>query len=352
MIKLSEKDLSILTELTELIGPVGREDNIQKYLSNKFSELGLTIEHDAIGNLFASMNGNDEVITLTAHADEIGYIVSNIDDDGIISIHYNTGAANPDTRFLVGKDVIILGEDNKEVSGVIGFLSGHLADFEVKKEITNIYDIFIDTGLPKKELSDKGITIGSPVVLESKLKVFGLNIKAKALDDRIGLFILIKLVEKLSKIEKDKRKTIKIISTVQEEIGIKGALAAVMHTNTPVIAIDIGPAGGYPEGDDKTNVRLGKGPVFVYKDFMIHYNHSWIKELEKLCITKNIPFQRAIYKNYGSDGAAFITSGMKTVLIAIPTKYTHSPIEIVNLKDVDDTINLLEQICLIESDSK
>ncbi|MHA2295329.1 MAG: M42 family metallopeptidase [Candidatus Hodarchaeales archaeon] len=350
MKEFKEEEIDLLATLTELPGPVGREEIVQDFLKSYLDRLDFKTRYDGIGNLTATLEGTGEELILTAHADEIGYIVSNIRDDGIISIHYNTGAPNPDTRFLPGKDVTILGKGSN-VEGIIGFLSGHLASFEDKKKIRKIYDMFVDTGLTKTELEEEGVTIGTPVLLESEFKLLGNHIKTKAIDDRVGLFLMLEVAKELSKTAIEERKSVTLISTVQEEIGIKGAVAAARNVSAPVLVLDVGPAGGYPVGDKKTNVRLDHGPIIVYKDFMIHYSYSFIQEIESVANDNCIPFQRAIYKNYGTDGAAFITEGvMKTALVAIPTKYTHSPVEMASLSDIRMTLDLLMSLTTTSAD--
>ncbi|MFW9991837.1 MAG: M42 family metallopeptidase [Candidatus Odinarchaeota archaeon] len=340
MKKFSEEDIDLLATLTELPGPVGREEHVQNFLKNFLEKIGFQICIDGIGNLTAELGGTGEELIITAHADEIGYIISDIKENGIIKIHYNTGAPRPDTRFLPGKDVIVLGEKNT-IEGIIGFLSGHIAGIDDKKKINNIYKMFVDTGLTKMQLEEEGVHVGTPVLLESDFKILGENVKAKALDDRVGLFLMLQLAKELSSKPADKRRPLMLVSTVQEEIGVKGAIAVAKTKSAPVIALDVGPAGGYPDADNKTPVRLGGGPVVVYKDFMIHYSYPLIQEIEKNARESGLPFQRAVYKNYGSDGVAFITEGMKTALIAVPTKYTHSPVEMVNLADIGMTLDLL-----------
>lgn len=341
MRKFTEEDIDLLAMLTELPGPVGREEIVQDFITSYLEQQGLQTHIDGIGNLTAKLEGAGREMIVTAHADEIGYIVSDINDNGILKIHYNTGAPRPDTRYLPGKDVLIYG-DREIIEGVVGFLSGHLASADDKKKVQDIYDVFVDTGLTKGELEKEGVHIGTPVLLSSEFKTLGGNVKAKAMDDRIGLFLMLQMAKELSSEPVDIRRPLTLISTVQEEIGTKGALAIANASSAPVIALDVGPAGGYPAAKDKTSVQLGKGPVIVYKDFWIHYSYPFIKRIEEKATKASIPFQRAVYKNYGSDGAAFIsTAGLETSLIAVPTKYTHSPCEMVNLSDVGMTMDLL-----------
>jgi len=333
----------LLAKLTSIPGPVGREREVQEFLKLHFERYGCKTRIDDIGNLIAELPGIDATgnLIITAHADEIGYIVSRIREDGIIFVHYNTGAANPDTRFLPGKDIVIYG-DKSDVKGVIGFLSGHLSDPENKKKVGKIFDTFIDTGLTRGELEEKGVHIGSPVLLSSNFEILGNYVKTRALDDRVGLFVMIKLLEKLSKAAVEKRVPITFVSTVQEEIGTKGVAAVTKKwKDAVVIALDVGPAGGYPGSEEKTGIRIGKGPVLVYKDYMIHYNIDLINDIETVARENKITIQRAVYKNYGSDGAVFVSSGLKSALIAIPTRYTHSPIEMASLEDIEKTIELL-----------
>jgi endoglucanase len=241
-----------------------------------------------------------------------------------------------------------LNTNNSFVKGYFGLRSGHLAGIEGKKKPILFGDLFVDLGVDSfEEVIDLGIDIGTPAAFGSPVAQFGRNIVGKAMDNRIAGTIQTFLAEELIKMEN--KPHITLISTVQEELGMKGAAAASKYSKFDgVINIDVGLTGDIPSSqEDHLPTKLGGGPILVYKDFSIHYSYQLIKELENSAKKNQVPLQKAVFKNYNTDGMYFFMHGYPTVTLAIPCRYTHTNFETVRLKDIQNTLSLLKNFLKI-----
>lgn len=339
------KIFTLIQSLTEFFGPVGYEFDVQNHAKKIYESFGLECELDTIGNLFAMIkdrNASSPKIAIVSHADEIGFLVKDILGNGFLKLAFNTAATTPDARFLAGKSLKILNSSGEFVEGFFGLRSGHIAGIEGKKRPILFQDMFVDVGCStNQEVKKLGITIGSPAVFKKTTEAINNtnNIFGKSMDNRVGMAIQIALSEKI----KDSNKNITFISCVQEEIGMKGAANAAKRDHFDyVINVDVGLTGDIPgTKNDHIPVGLGKGPIIVIKDFSIHYNFEMINLFTEFAEKANIPYQRAVYDRYSTDGMEFFKHGMKTLTLGIPCRYTHTDFETINLEDVQNCINLI-----------
>lgn len=349
MVKMNDLELyNLVKELAEIPGPVGRESEVQKYLSMEWEQNGFETSYDKVGNLYGKSFGSGKRWAIVSHADSIGFIVQKILRNGFIKVAFNTAATNPDARFLAGTPVRFLTNDNKMVIGYFGLRSGHLAGIEGKKKPILFEDMFIDVGVDsKEEVNSLGIDIGSAAVFYSPVFKFQSNIVGPSMDNRIGGAIQCLLAKEIN--AQNTPLNLHLISTVQEEIGMKGAAAVARNYEYDgVIVLDIGLTGDIPTSNkDNLDTQLEGGPIIVYKDFSIHYSVEIIQEIEELAKTNNIPFQRAVFKNFNTDGVHFFMNGYPTVMLAIPCRYTHTNFETIRFIDVKNTLSLLKLIITV-----
>jgi len=164
----------------------------------------------------------------------------------------------------------------------------------------------------------------------------------KAMDDRVGLAIMSQLLEEVD--SSDLKYDLHLVSTVQEEIGLMGAASLFKQGDFQLcIALECGQAGDIPTVEERDMpVKLGEGPILVHKDSMVHYSRSIIQRLREVAEREDIPVQDAVFSGFGSDGAALIRQGVPTALIAPPTRYTHSPFEMVHEDDLRAAVMLLK----------
>ena len=333
----------LIKELTEFIGPVGQEADIVAYIERLWESQSIHTERTNIGNLLGRWSGrgnndNTKKLLITAHADELCYLVRAIDPSGFLYLANGQGwTRTTDIRnyFTVGSRVKVLAR-NGVVPGVIAAPTGHAATVALPdlRELT-WNDMWVDTGLSRDELIAKGVTPGTRIVWDSVTEQWGNHVVGKALDDRVPVAILTELVKR---VPVDKLKwDVTLAATVQEEIGVIGASAlAAREKFDAAIIVEIGLAGDIPHvGLNAIPVRLGAEPTLVHKDSLIHYDHALTTALEQCAAAANIPIQHAVFGSFGSDGAAFMRADVPAAMIAFPARYTHSPFEMGHLGDIE-----------------
>ena len=335
---------SLIKELTELSGPVGQEQSVLDCMAKKWGELGAKIERSRIGNVMATVPGKGPKLLLLAHADELCYLVRSIHKDGFLWLAGGQGwqRSFPNRELLaVGQRVNILSKHGP-IPGYIATATGHLAALTQTetKEIT--WDqIWVDTGLSKQTLEEKGVHAGTRIVWDTQAEQLGNNVVSKALDDRLGLAILTQVLAAI--VKKPLNAQITVAASVQEEIGTIGAYAlASKYDFDAAIVLEIGLSGDIPSvKQDMMPVALGKGPVLVHKDGMVHYHHGLSEKIATIAEENSIPLQHAVFGRFGSDGSALMKADIPTALLAFPTRYTHTPFEMANLDDISNLVQLL-----------
>ena len=344
---MSEETLDLLKTLSATPGPVGREGMVQDIIKEHFKQHCGSFTQDRIGNVVGTLEGDiDKHYAIIAHADEVGFLISNIDERGFLRVKWNTQGHLPDLRLLPGQWVLIMTEKGL-IPGVFCVKTAHIAGPEGKKRIPTYEEVFLDIGAKNaEEVMEQGINIGDPVIYAAPVeKLMGHIVAGKSMDDRVGLTVMLRVFEQFSKITKAKRPTITFVSTVMEELGAKGAAAVAKDLDVDaVIILDIGLADDYPGTKGEAGVSLGKGPVVVIKDNAMHYSHELVQRIIKTAEKEEIPIQRAVFHNYMTDGVQFASQGQIVAVLAVPCRYSHSAFETVSLLDVDMAIHLLMKL--------
>lgn len=187
-----------------------------------------------------------------------------------------------------------------------------------------------------------GVHVGAGVIWNPVTQRLGTHYVGKAIDNRVALALITHLLMEIdtSVLSYD----LTVAATVQEEIGLVGAQSLGGADRYDLaIAIDNGPIADYPGTDDgDLPVQLGRGPALIYKDAMVHYDRRVIRRLLDVATSNGIPVQHGVYPGFGSDGAALIRAGIPTALLAIATRYTHSPFEMGDERDLDGALQLLQ----------
>jgi putative aminopeptidase FrvX len=344
---MSEQIIDLLKTLSATPGPVGREDLVQEIMKRELGNYCEHVDTDKIGNLIATLEGSKQHYAIVAHADEVGFLVSQIDERGFIHAKWNTQGHMPDLRLLPGQWVLIM-TDKGLIPGCFAVKTAHIAGEEGKTRIPTYEEVFLDIGFgSREEVEEYGIHIGDPIIYAAPVEKVGHNLCGKSMDDRIGLVIMILLAQIISKIPAAKRPKITFVSTVMEELGARGAAAIARDLDVDgVLILDIGLADDYPGTKGEAGVALGKGPVMVIKDNAMHYSHRLIQEILNTAEKEEIPVQRAVFHNYVTDGVQFAAQGQMTAVIAVPCRYSHSSFETINLKDVEMLLHLIEKFLI------
>jgi endoglucanase len=329
---------ALIKELTELSGPVGQETIVLDHVEQLWQAEGVETERTRVGNLLARLGGQGPKLLLAAHADELCYLVRAIEPGGFLwlangqSWQRTTSLRN---SFTIGQRVRVLAR-NGPIPGVIATTTGHLATLALPepKEMT-WNDFWVDTGLSRDELLERGVTPGTRVIWEASTEQFGPHVVGKALDDRVPLAILTELLRRAPR--QELKWDVTLACTVQEEVGLIGAAAlAAREAFEAAIVVEIGLAGDIPGVAERDMpLRLGAGPILVHKDSLVHYDHALTAALEQTAQAANIAFQHAVFGSFGSDGAAFMQADIPAALVAFPVRYTHTPFETGHLADIE-----------------
>lgn len=321
--------ISLIKELAGAYGPSSREEEIRNVIEKKITSMVDEIYTDALGNLIAVKKGtgNGKKIMLAAHMDEIGLVASYIDEKGFIRIS-NIGGVSPYTA--LGQRV----QFQNGITGCVGY----------EEKITDIKELklermYIDIGTNSREITSECITPGDIAVFCGETIEQNARFISKALDDRIGCAILIKLIETMEDCPND----VVFAFTVQEEVGLRGAGPAAFGIKPDIaVAVDVTGTGDTPECKPLA-IELGKGPTVMIKDART-ISHPMVKNLLIECAEKNnIPYQLEVMNVGGNDAGTIHTAagGIPAGAVSIPCRYVHRPCEMVDKNDVMNAIKLL-----------
>ena len=316
--------MELLKKLTNEFAPSGREDNLAAFITKEITPYVEDIYTDALGNLIAHKKGNGKKIMVAAHMDEIGIVVTHIDDNGFLRFSAIGGVYNKD---LFARRI-------KFSNGIIGVIGS-----EEENKDRKILKMYIDIGAASKEEAQKLINIGDMAVFSGDFCESENAVISKALDNRAGCYVLIKAFESLKSYN-----DIYLVFSTQEEVGLRGAKTSA-YTIAPdyAIAVDVTDTGDTPEGI-KMVTKLGDGACIKVMDRSVlcdSYIRSLLIELAK---KNNIDYQLEVMTDGGTDAGAISLSGsgVKTGGISIPTRYIHSPSEMAFKKDILSCVTLLK----------
>lgn len=322
--------MDILFKLMNEYGISGDEGRVRKIIENEIKKYVDTTRVDKTGNLIAVKKGTTPRIMLAAHMDEIGLIIKSIEPEGRI---YFTTLGGLDPMSLIGQRVNI-----GNVTGII--TTDVLIDGNIVEQLPHLETMFIDTGLNKIELSVHGVEIGSYISLIQESGMLGMSdiIFGKALDDRVGCYILLEL----AKLCKNVKNEINYVFTVQEEIGLYGARTASYSIEADwAIAVDV--SNTY----EKKGLRiLGNGPTLLIRDSEMIGNrsiNSWLLDISK---HKKIPIQKDVSDGGTTDALSISLShgGTPTTTIGIPVKNIHTTFGIASKRDIENCIKLIHEL--------
>ncbi|HEU0054307.1 MAG TPA: M20/M25/M40 family metallo-hydrolase, partial [Longimicrobium sp.] len=329
----------LLRTLSLLPGPTGQEDEVLAWVKREWEGRG-ELTQTPVGNLFLRIPGPGPRVLLAAHADELSLIVRSITPDGFLRVI--PGERDTFTfPYFVGAPLKVLAE-NGPVPGVTAATTGHALTPD-QKDRTKLGwdDIFVDVGMTAAECAAAGIRVGTRMVWDPQLRRVGRLLMGKAMDDRLGVTVLVEVARRLANARP--RFDVTFAVTVQEEIGMLGASSLARDGRTFDIGfiIDNGLAGDIPTvSEAHVPVRLGAGPALVHRDSSVHYSRRLINEMRSIGARKAIPTQDAVLYHYSSDGAHLVRQGMEALLVAPPIRYSHSPFEAVDVSDVEATARL------------
>ena len=342
---MDHQSRNFLKKLLESPSPSGFEQPAQKLVRSQLKNVADKVSTDVHGNVIAVMNPSAPLrVMIAGHCDEIGLMVTHIDDNGYL---YFSTIGDIDPVILPGQRVEVH-NSRAPVLGVIGKKGSHimairLMDQDQSGNSMKIKDHWIDIGASDRKDALKAAAIGDPVTITRDMTDLrnGL-ITARGLGDRVGAWAVVETMRKLR--GTNLKCAVYGVSTVQKELGLRGAKTAAYGIDPQVgIAIDVGFASDSPAADKKVigDIALGKGPI-LHRGANI--NPRLAKIMERVAKRKRIAFQmQAEPRASGSDANVMQInrSGAATSLISVPNRYMHTPVEIVSLEDLDNTVALL-----------
>ncbi|MDQ1371446.1 MAG: family metallopeptidase [Candidatus Thermoplasmatota archaeon] len=328
----------LLDELIRVPGVSGFEDDIREHIRAKVEAMGLEAEEDNIGNLSVTVGDKGPKVVFIAHMDELGLIVSKMEQDGSLRIRKVGGI---DDRTLVGRVVEIKTQKGK-VTGVLGLKPPHLmTESDDRKKVVSWEEVRVDVGTRTRAETEKlGVRVLDPMVLKKDVTFMGDIVCARGVDNRAGCAVLLDALARL----KGKKLPLRLVFvwSVQEEIGLKGAkVVGFRMTPDYVFAIDtMTTTDGPAQGETYEKVMLGSGPALRMFDHGAVASQKLRKLIESVAKAGRLPLQ---YGTGGgsTDGAAMQDFGALMMPLGIPMRYTHSPTECASMKDIENMSKLV-----------
>jgi endoglucanase len=337
-------DHELMKRLSEADGVSSQEAEVAKIMEGEFKKRGLKAEVDNFGNVLAYKSVGKNPLILGAHMDEIGLMVKHIDEKGFLRFIKIGGI---DDRTLVNQQVLVRTKKGL-VPGVIGNKPPHIMRDEERKSVIDYRSMFIDIGATSGDEAKKmGLEIGDTVTFPTTYKKLGPKmISGKALDNRIGCYVLLQLAEGL-------RENVILMGTSQEEVSTFGkgaATASYKLEPRAFIAVDTAVAGDHPElKPDDAPVHLGKGPSVLLVEAGARGNVAEKKLAQKvLDVAKKakIGVQLEVIDGGATDAASVhnIKGGIPSIGICVPTRYIHSTVAVAHEEDIEQDIKLLKKL--------
>jgi putative aminopeptidase FrvX len=323
----------LLQTLTETFGPSGYEDDVRKIVRSEVEALADEVRVDALGNLIVRKRPTraareTKKVMIAAHMDEIGVIVSHVDENGFIRFSPIGGVFR---RYVVGGRVRFL----NGTQGIVGFdRLDHI------NELPTLDKVYIDVGATSPK--DSPVKIGDIGAFDRQYSDLGNRLVAKSMDNRVGVLIAIETLRALKSTPYD----LYFVFTTQEEVGVRGAATSAYGVDPDIgIALDVTPSGDTPNAL-RMEMALGKGPCIKIQDVGMIADPRIVQWMIRAAEKNRIPYQREVLLIGGTDAKAIqlTRAGVPAGCISVPVRYVHSPSEMVDYSDVQNAVRLLTAV--------
>jgi putative aminopeptidase FrvX len=342
---LSTASIAFLKRLLDSPGPSGFEGGPSRVWRD-YAHTFADVRCDVVGNSFATANpGGAPTVMLAGHIDEIGLIITYVDDDGYL---YVSGIGGWDVQVLVGQRVRFLGKAG-EVIGVIGKKPIHLIKPEEREKASKMTELWVDIGASSRQEAEARVGVGDAGVIDSRTVDFPNDrIVSRSIDNRIGAFVVLEALRRYA--ESPGAARVVAVATTQEEIAFHGGGALIGATGLSpqaAIVVDVTFATDHP-GLDKKELgehKLGGGPALARGSVISPVMFGLVRATaERLSMSHTV---RAVGRDTGTDADAvhLASEGVATALVSVPNRYMHSPNEMVSLEDLDRTATLIAETC-------
>lgn len=335
-------DINLLREICETPGAPGFESRIRNIVYRELKNTSSDIQTDNLGNVYVKIKGDSssKKAMVAAHMDEIGFMVTHIDESGFLRF---TPLGGFDPKTLTAQRVIVHGKE--DIVGVMGSKPIHVMTQEEKQKNIKLTDFFIDLGLKKKEV-EKIVSVGDPITTERVLIEMGECVNCKSIDNRVSVFILIQTLKKLKNIPYD----VYGVFTVQEEVGLRGAQVAAHKLNPDFgFGLDTTIAYDLPGAQNHEVVtRLGEGTAIKIMDASTICDYRMVNFMKEVAKKNKIKWQTEVLTAGGTDTAGLQRHGKDGSIsgaVSVPTRNLHQVIEMAHKEDIKSSIHLLKS-CL------
>ncbi len=327
--------LQFLEELCALDGPSGCEDNVRDYILEKAAPYSDELREDPMGNLMVLRRGKgfcEKPLMVCAHMDEVGVIVKRITEEGMIKFGFVGGV---DPRVVIGRKIRF----TNGVRGVVGIKAVHLTTPAERENMPKTKDLYIDIGASGQAQAEARLSPGDYGTFDVQNRRFGDGLfKAKAIDDRIGCAVLLTLLREEPPVDTW------FCFTVQEEVGLRGAATAAFRTEPGFCLVVEGTtAADLAEAPGQKQVcRLRGGAVLPFMDRGTIYDRELFELLRNAAEEKGLRWQTKHMVAGGTDAGRIhkVLTGVRTVGIAAPVRYIHSPVSVAAIQDMEDVLAL------------
>jgi len=346
---MNQNSLKFLKDVLEAPSPSGFEQPVRRIIAKRMKAFCDEVRHDVIGNVIGVLNPDAETrVMLAGHCDEIGMMITHITDEGYI--HFSA-IGGFETLVVLGQRVLIHNERGA-VPGVVGRPAVHLiskSGGELNKG-PKMHEAWIDIGAKNKKDAQKAVAVGDYITVDAGFVRLRNNlVVGRACDDRVGAFVVAETMRLLARSKRRLKVAVYGVATTQEELGIRGARVCAHGIDPHAgIAVDMGFATDYPTAQKNLtgDIAIGKGPIIAKGP---NINPVLGKMLIDTAKRKKIPYQIE-----GAPGATgtdanviqMTRSGVAAALVSVPNRYMHTPVEVVGLKDTEDTAKLIAAMLL------
>lgn len=335
-------DTTLLKRLSETAGVSGHEGAVRTIVREQMEPVVDSIDSDAMGNLTGIRKGSGKKaprVMLSAHMDEIGFLVKYVDDKGFLRLQPVGGI---DPRQLFAQRVHVTTREGSVLPGVLSYATKptHLLSEEERKQPPKVENFFVDLGMDAEEVH-RQVAVGDMVTMDRTAQECGRRMVGKALDNRVSVFLMIEAMKRLQKCEA----SILAVASVQEEVGLRGATTAAYRQEPDLaVALDTTLANDHPgPGEADAVTRLGDGPALKIMDGVVLSHPQLVEHFREVAERLQIPVQSEILPRGGTDAGAIQRSreGVPTMTLSIPTRYIHTVNEMLDLQDLNYAIDLL-----------
>ena len=338
-----QKTFEFISEFIAPDGISGFEEKIAKVFIDKTKKAGAKIERDGFGSAIAIKGTKGPKVMLASHMDEIGFVVHRIEKSGVIRIRQVGGHW---VHTILAMEVKVINRDKKEFYGVVGSVNVHVLPAAERVKVMAMDKVFVDLGFTSaKDVEAAGIQVGDQVIRVSQPRLLadGDKYMGKAIDNRVGVAIIAKVIENLNNVETPNQ--VFAVATAQEEVGLRGGKASTQHIQPDVaIAIDTTSSHDIPNIIPGVT-KLGHGVALTVVDGSAIANPALVNLLDDLAKKHKIPAYRYVSAGGGNDSGVtqYSKGGIPVITISIPTRYLHTPFEVGSIKDFDAVVSLITE---------